>query len=230
MRNSCSIAEARCFRSGRGRCARPYSVFCSTDKCGKSASSCKTYPTPRFATGTLMREFVSNKTRSPTVIRPVSGVATPATQSSRVVFPDPDAPNNMVKPGSAVNSTSRENSRSGERKVFPMPTVSVRFAEVCSRDMSIESRLPDRTHRPHSLIRSAVPPINHSQHSETEYQQQQPHSIGRRIVPVLHLIVNADRDRPGHAGNVASNHQHHSKLAHGMSKRQDDAGEQSRHG
>ena len=58
------------------------------------------------------RVFVSNKARSPTAIRPASGVASPATQSSSVVLPDPDAPNRMVNPGAAVKSTSRENSRS----------------------------------------------------------------------------------------------------------------------
>src|SRR5260370_33480636 len=108
----------------------------------------------------------------------MSGVVTPATQSSRVVFPDPDAPNNMVKPGSAVNSTSRENSRSGEGKLFSMRAVSVRFAEVRSRGMGIESCLPDRTHRPHSLIRSSVPPLNNNQHRDAEYHHAQTQTTG----------------------------------------------------
>ena len=51
-----------------------------------------------------------------TAIRPASGVVSPATQSSNVVFPDPEGPNSMVNPGWAVKSTSSENLRSAAEK------------------------------------------------------------------------------------------------------------------
>src|SRR5579862_7988236 len=48
----------------------------------------------------------SKRARSPTEMRPESGVRRPAIESSSVVFPAPEAPNRMVKPGSAWNVTS----------------------------------------------------------------------------------------------------------------------------
>ena len=69
----------------------------------------------------------------PRQIAPTSGVVKPATQSSSVVFPDPDAPNRMVNPGTALNSTSSENSRSADGKLLRIRAVRVGLAVVCFR-------------------------------------------------------------------------------------------------
>ncbi len=177
MWNSCSIAAARCRRTDRGKCARPYSVFCSTVRCGNSARSCKTYPTPRLATGMLTRDPASNKTRSPMTILPASGAARPATQSSSVVFPDPEGPNRMVNPGAALKSTSSENGRSVAEKFLRILALRVRFANLISSGrvsagrgsagVGIESRLIevhlfDWTHGPYFAIHRRLmqgPPV-----------------------------------------------------------------------
>jgi hypothetical protein len=69
---------------------------------------------------------MSKKTRSPTAMRPSSGITIPAMQSSTVVFPAPEGPNKMVNPGSALNSTCNEKSRPVERK--PLRIDAVKFA------------------------------------------------------------------------------------------------------
>src|ERR1017187_6097873 len=178
-----------------------------------------------------MRKFASNKTRSPTAIRPVSGVASPATQSSSVVFPDPDGPNNMVNPGSTLKSTSRENSRAGEKKLLRMRALKGGVASFGSAGVGIGFRLFDRTDHPRSLLqRSPVQTVHHREHYEAEDQQQYRHAIGRGIVRSLHLIVDVNGDGAGHAGNIAADHQHHSKLAHGVSKHKSHACDQAGHG
>src|SRR5580658_1391019 len=210
MRNSCSIAAARSQRTERGKCARPYSVFCSTVRCGNSARSCRTYPTARLATAVLTCRPESNKTRLPTAILPASGATRPAMQSRMVVFPDPEEPNSMVNPGAASNSTSSVNEGSA--------------------GVGIEVRLFDRADRPGFTIRRAIQPVDHRQHEETEDQQKQRRRIGCGVVGRLHLIININRDGARYSRNIASNHQHHSKLAHGVSKYQGRARDQSGHG
>src|ERR1035438_8812156 len=62
---------------------------------------------------------------SPIAIVPPSGVCSPATQSSRVVLPAPEAPNRMVKPAATKSSTSSVNWESlSPRKRFCTRTVS----------------------------------------------------------------------------------------------------------
>src|SRR5262245_6020366 len=57
----------------------------------------------------------SKNDRSLTIIRPASGLTSPAIDRSTVVLPDPDAPNRIVKPAAAVNETS--SSKDVERRV-----------------------------------------------------------------------------------------------------------------
>src|SRR5580704_9013362 len=241
IRNSCSITAARSRRSDRGKCGRPYSVFCSTVRCGNNARSCKTYPTARLATGMLAREPASNKTRSPTTILPASGGVRPATQSSSVVLPDPEGPNSMVNPGAALKSTLSQNGRWVAEKVLRMRAIRVGFADLVSGSrgsagVGIEVRLFDWTHRSYFAVRRClrqgrpVQSVDQSQHRETKDEQQQCHGISRGIVGGLHLIVNSDGNGARHSRNVASNHQHHPKLAHGVSECQGYAGNQTRHG
>ncbi len=73
--------------------------------------------------------FESKRTRSSRAMRPC-GVASPATQSSSVVLPAPEAPKRMVKPGAAWNSTSRAKSRSAPEKVFRMRALKVALATL----------------------------------------------------------------------------------------------------
>ena len=54
----------------------------------------------------------SNNTRLPSEISPALVLARPATQSSNVVFPAPEGPNRIVKPGGDSKSTSKTNSES----------------------------------------------------------------------------------------------------------------------
>jgi hypothetical protein len=51
-----------------------------------------------------------------------------------VVLPDPEGPNNMVNPGAALNSTSRENTRSLEGNTLRMLAVNVESAGFGSTD------------------------------------------------------------------------------------------------
>ena len=51
-----------------------------------------------------------------------------------------------------------------------------------------------------------------------EAQQQQSRVVCLRISKVLDLIVDRNGKGPGHAGNAAANHQHHSELTHSMGK------------
>ena len=57
----------------------------------------------------------SKSTRPPMMMRPPSGVVSPARQLSSVVLPEPDAPKRIVIPGGAVKSHSSVNSPSDLR-------------------------------------------------------------------------------------------------------------------
>ena len=112
MRNSKRLENCRRLRCALacGKCARPYCTFCSPSGEGKGRGPGRRIPTRRLATGRSVAAAESNQTRSPTAMRPESGLANPATQSSRVVLPAPEGPKTIVNPGAAWNSTSRANS------------------------------------------------------------------------------------------------------------------------
>src|SRR2546428_177535 len=59
-----------------------------------------------FLGGRFTPACESNKTRLPKAILPESGVASPAIESSKVVFPAPEAPNRMVIPLLRTKATS----------------------------------------------------------------------------------------------------------------------------
>ena len=98
-RISLRMAAERCRRVFAGNLARPYSTFCSTVRCGKSAISWNTKPTDRCEGVRLIFPAASKSVCASSTIRPGSGVARPAMQLSSVVFPEPERPNRIVKPG-----------------------------------------------------------------------------------------------------------------------------------
>ena len=48
------------------------------------------------------------------------------------------------------------------------------------------------------------------------------------VLQRFHMVVNLHRDDPGHARNVAADHQHHAELAHRMRKGEDRGGKITR--
>ena len=113
IRNISRICRERASRSPLRKPASPYSAFPLTDRWGNKASDCSKYPTARRFGGKLICAAESNRAVEPTAMRPSSGVRNPAMQSRRVVFPAPDDPKRIVKPGPTANSTSRVKGWSG---------------------------------------------------------------------------------------------------------------------
>src|SRR3954463_8813350 len=120
----------------------------------------------------LTRDELSNRTRSLTTIRATSGVVRPATQSSRVVLPAPDAPNKMVKPGGASKSTSRLNSGSAGE-----PFSNGALQTSLSRRNWRSDYILDGMLQVHCTLfygiqqrRSAIQAVNHGEQDEAKHQ------------------------------------------------------------
>ena len=73
--------------------------------------------------------------RPPTAIRPASGVASPAIESSKVVFPAPDAPNRMVTPLCRTKATSSSK--------LPEALTSLRLTLMSADSVDGTTRSPD---------------------------------------------------------------------------------------
>jgi hypothetical protein len=99
-----TVANARSTRSRkarrdgrffRGSTWRGKATFLNTFMCGQIAYDWKTIPRPRSFAGTRTR-FSDEKSKRPSIeISPSSGVSSPATQRSVVVFPHPEGPSSV---------------------------------------------------------------------------------------------------------------------------------------
>src|SRR5690625_1361979 len=98
---------ARSLRAAFERPLSPNITFCSTFRCGNSASSWKTKPTRRCAGRTNRPLLASVATLPPMLIWPASGDSKPAISRSSVVLPQPEAPEMLtISPGRTRNDTS----------------------------------------------------------------------------------------------------------------------------
>src|SRR5712671_1253817 len=137
-------------------------------------------------------------------MRPTSGITSPATQSSKVVFPAPDGPKRMVNPGVAWNSTSRAKSRSSELRRLWTRTWSVRSLASPDRGEGSARRLGSAANCLPALSavcmwliilfqwsdkpRPPVQTINQREHSEAEQQQHQRSLICGIVFRGLHAV------------------------------------------
>src|ERR1700676_5513066 len=124
-------------------------------------------------------------------IRPASGLANPATQSSRVVLPAPDGPNRIVNPGAARNSASRINSRAcaanrllilaSSSAPIIVPRAETVDATATAAGSSVrEALIAESFYRAHEPG-FPIDAIYDGQHDEAECEQQQGGLIGGGI-------------------------------------------------
>ena len=95
-------------------CSRrmPQRIFCSTVMFGKSAYCWKRYPTRRCWGGRSIFFSLSKRTRSPSTMRPRSGVMMPAMHFKVTLLPQPEAPSSAVVPSCASNCARSRNAPS----------------------------------------------------------------------------------------------------------------------
>jgi len=98
-----SVSSSRCSALDRSRRGRPKAMLPMTVRCGNSAPSCGTYPTPR-CWGARVR-VPSSTVRLPMLMVPLSSRSNPAMRRSSVVLPLPDAPSTaVIDPAETVRS------------------------------------------------------------------------------------------------------------------------------
>src|SRR5579871_4388390 len=175
----------------------------------------------------------SKRTSSPTEMRPEPASMSPATQSSSIVFPAPDPPNRIVNPGATRKLTSRVNPWVGvDRLACTRTASSTGIREPSSAEAFLSEEMAGasliglfyRADGPSPAIES----INNREQPKTEDEQQQGRLIRAAVVRNLHPIIDIDRDRARHTRYIATNHEHHAELSHGVGKTQHRTGNQSR--
>src|SRR5580700_3752637 len=118
----------------------------------------------------------------------------PAMQRNSVVLPQPDAPNRAVIPVLAIcmrtcsSKASRANRSSSDRLI-----------------VSISYRDPIAAH-------ATIGGVDDQQQREAGEKQCQRQMLRRPVVQYLHMIEDRDRRGLGAAGDIAADHQHHTKF------------------
>src|ERR1700722_5174529 len=148
---------------------------------------------------------------------PESGSFKPATQSSSVVLPAPEAPKTMVKPVAEWKSTSRTKSNAAP--------IRLRTCACSMRDAVLSLSMSMNGSEQPSL---PVQAVDDGQHGKADDQQQQRSGIRGGVVRSLHLVEDLNRDCARNAGNVSAHHEDYSEFSHGMRERQSGAGNEPR--